>query len=69
MIKAENYVKITENFRYLPGNSLKNPKILSPRLARRWGVRLRRTGGFCQFFDDRGVLADPPLAMPVYNHI
>ena len=57
MIKAENYGKITENSRNLPENSLKNPKKFSPS----WGVRLRRTGGFANFFDDRGVLADPPF--------
>ena len=33
MIEAENYGKITENSRILPENSLKNPKILSPRFT------------------------------------
>ena len=62
MIKTENYVKITENSRNLPENSLKNPKNLPPIFARQMGVRFRRTGGgFANFFDDRAVLADPPI--------
>ena len=47
MIKIENYGEITENYRNLPENSLKNPKNLPPSFA--WGmggrVRLRRTDG------------------------
>ena len=59
MIKAENYGKITGNFRNLPENSLKNPKILAMDGER--GVRLRRTGGGLPIFSmTGGVLADPP---------
>ena len=58
--------KITENSRNLRENSLKNPKILSPRFARRggWGSGFAGQGGFANFFDDRGFwLTPPPLAM------
>ena len=55
MIKAEKYGKITENSGNLPENSLKNPKILSPREARRWGGSgFAGQGDFANFFDDRG---------------
>ena len=37
MIKGENYGKITENYRNLPENSLKNPKNLPPSFARLMG--------------------------------
>ena len=62
MIKVENYGKIIENSRNLPENSLKNPKNLPPSFARRMGGSgLAGQGGFAKFFDDRGVLADPPF--------
>ena len=62
MIEADNYEKITENYRNLPENSLKNPKILSPRFVRGWGVRLRRTEEvFANFSDDKAVFAWPPI--------
>ena len=55
MIKPENLGKIPEIYRK---NPLKTLKIC----RRMGGVRLRRTGGFLPiFFDDRGVLADPPF--------
>ena len=33
MIKSENYGKITENYRNLPENSLKNPKKFAAELC------------------------------------
>ena len=53
MIKAEN-----------PQKSL---KICERSSANGGRVRLRRVGGLANFFDDRGVLAESPLAMPDYT--
>ena len=57
MIKPVNYGKITENYRNLPENSPKNPKIF----RRAEGCpRLRRKGDFSKFSMTGGFLADPP---------
>ena len=64
MIKAEK----TRNF---PENSPKNPKNLPLRSADGGiGSRLAGQGFFPNFFDDRGVLADPPpIDMPGYTSL
>ena len=64
--------KNPQNFRkypnFFPKKSLKNPKNLLACYARRRGPALPDRGGFANFFDDRGVLADPLLTMPGYNN-
>ena len=64
MIKAENYGKITGNYRNLPENSLKTLKNGRRASHGGWGGGPGFAGqeGFANFFDDRGCFwLTPPL--------
>ena len=61
MIKAENYGKITENYRNLPEKSLKNAKNLPPSFARRMGEALPDRGGGLPIFSMTGGFWLTPL--------